>query len=165
MEVGWDKRMLGATYGWETRLFRTFGGINPATLPSGGDRLLVFRACLLGGVVHEHRPLIKWRQHQDQQTKHICDRLNGPLIEAETLQAHATTCVLAMLKDVLDLKKKRVEGLGPIHNQLVGRLVQDTNQWIMLRNHLHNEGKRPTWADRSEMESRPVADTFQPEAV
>jgi len=66
--ITWAPQMLGATFGWDVRMWEFFGFFEPVLLPSGGDHVLPIRASMIGGFYYLHEPLVFWRRHDLQAT-------------------------------------------------------------------------------------------------
>ena len=162
---GYTDHMLGATSAFERRILTTFGFMEKARIAGGGgDHVIPFRACFLGGGYYIDEPLLAYRQHARQMTRTIADRTRSDVVLAETLQAYNLKTCMHQWQDAQqwikdhpgDARAKKASG------QVLGRMVQLLQRWNSLRTHLIAEGMRPTWVPREQLDAIAVADAFAP---
>jgi hypothetical protein len=55
--------ITGASNAWHRKVFDVFGPLKPEIVFE--DRVIAFRAALLGGIRHIPQPLVKYRRHQN----------------------------------------------------------------------------------------------------
>ncbi len=145
---GWQPAMLGASFSWEVSLHKVFGPIRKLELPKGGgDHLLPFRAALLGGFYYLDEPLLRYRQHSGQLTRHIADRTGSEEVFHETLKAFDVTARMAMLRSLLAVERQGAlpPELAGLRGLLMGVIVELTSQWVEHRNRLLVQDWLPTW--------------------
>ncbi|MEZ6014270.1 MAG: glycosyltransferase [Planctomycetota bacterium] len=139
----WTPHMLGATFGFERRIFDEFGPFDRARLPRGGDHVLPTRAALLGGFYYLHEPLMFWRRHPGQMTHHTADFAGGGLSHAETWKAYDLNALLYRLDEIRGFAGRH--GSTPLLAQaertLIATIAKHVRDWSVARGALESQGQ------------------------
>lgn len=140
----WAETMLGASFGYEKRLWTTFGTLDPQRMGHAGDHLLPARAALLGGWWYLAAPLMFWRQHAAQTTAATCGlRDADPVAQAEFNGAHTLPALLQVRRDMARVMAgpEAEPGLATVRVQLDRRVALLVGAWARARTRLEGQGR------------------------
>jgi hypothetical protein len=149
IQAGWTWHMLGATYAWNRKVTDVFGWFKPEELGSGGDHVLPLRGALLGGFGYIGEPLLCWRRHSGQLTARLAPKDCSPLEFSEVHRAHSMMPRFQCLRDLMALQAEgRNPQLAPLETLLRKRIMEELEQWVIMRAQLYGQGYRPLWEKR-----------------
>ncbi len=148
--VAWSPRQLGATFGFERRVFTEFGPLDRERLPRGGDHVLPTRAALLGGFHYLSEPLVFWRRHERQMTRQTADFDGSGCSSAETCRAYDLNGLLYRYDEVteFELRHGSAPELSAAKRTLLATIAEMTGDWARYRAKLEAENQRLQFAER-----------------
>lgn len=144
---GWLRPMLGATLAWRREVYTAFPRLDAAYLPSGHDYVVPFRGALLGGMYFLDEPLIEYRVHPAQWSRHMY----GPLDPHSRQDYHEGRGLSARLAMLRDLEHRRVTHpeeaarLAEVEAVLREACWERLRGWMQVRDTLAREGRRSHW--------------------
>lgn len=163
VDKSWQKTMLGATFSCHRDIFTRFDSVAGRVVTGGEDHVFSFRAALLKGMYYLAEPLIQWRRHEGNLTDTLSNKTDTNLVFAETHTAFNVTGMICMLEDLTQFCKERGEDahVTTVNKRLVSRILRSTRRWTRYRNALAQDGQRPAWVNRAELDTKSVKDTLR----
>ena len=148
--VTWSPRQLGATFGFERRVFTEFGPFDRERLPRGGDHVLPTRGALLGGFHYLSEPLVFWRRHERQMTLQTADFDGCEHSHAETWRAYDLNGLLYRYDEITEFESRNGGSMeiSAAKRTLLATIAETTEEWSGHRAKLEAKNQRLEFAAR-----------------
>jgi hypothetical protein len=146
---GWTGEFLGATLGFQRRLYASpFPTLSNRKMFGGNDVILPFRASLIGPLSWIPDPLVVYRRHRGQASHQMADWSSGRAAFDETVCAHHMMITAQKVRDIEALRAAKAvseDQLEIASAAVRAHLYDQVLAWSERRAEVMDDGRRPAW--------------------